>query len=532
MTPASSSQNRRRGNNLKNLIVKHTGWALLVIPVIVYELIGFLLYLSADKLIGQYLLLKPPVPQNAAIIAAVDILFILCMAVYLKPVFQAARIFNAQPENLADFDAPLLQRARNRIYNYPLLLIGATYGVWMIHIAFFLWYGPQDISKTPMVVIGLISTVLSAMLCYYSTDLVTRFWLTPAWFPDGEIKVTRRLLKKPSLVQRFLDIFLVTAFLPAASVCGAVYLAIEFGPNDAGQLYRLLFTAIGISGTYWLVGFPFVLITAAAFVKPIESLAAAAVKLARDDFVIHLPVHSDDQLGQLQSTMNRIGRELADKSRLKTLFGHYVSPVVRDLILSGRIKTDGEKIEAVVLFSDIRSFTSITEKYPAEKVVDLLNIHFSDLVSAISDNQGFVDKFIGDAMMAVFDAELCGNQHRLFAFNAVTQILQGMKETNRRMSTLGLPPIDIGLGMACGDVIRGNIGAPERKELTVIGDTVNTASRLEVLTKTVGKSVVAATNSIAADVRNLPGFDVADLDPLVVRGKLQPVEVVAFSLRG
>ena len=516
---------------LKNIVIGHTGLALLIVPIIVNEFIGFLIYLAADNLIGQYLLQKPPLPINLARLMVFDLLFVLCVVFYLKPVFLAARLFAGKKENLINIEGNLLQKARNRIYNFPVFLIFITYSVWALQISLFLWNTPFVIAKTPVFIIGLIATVVSAMLCYYSTELLIRFWLTPAWFPEGKILITRRFFFKTTLVQRFLDIFFMTAVLPAASICGVVYLTLSHGVNDVDQLYRLLITSISISAAYWLVGLSFVLITASAFVKPIERLSEAAEKLARDDFGIHLPVQSDDQLGQLQSTMNRIGRELDDKNRLKTLFGHYVSPVVRDLILSGRIKTDGEKIEAVILFSDIRSFTSITETYPAEKVIDLLNIHFSDLVNAISDNQGFVDKFIGDAMMAVFDAELCSNQHRLFAFNAVTQILQGMNKTNKMMTELGLPAIDIGLGMACGDVIRGNIGAPERKELTVIGDTVNIASRLEAMTKSVGKSVVASRNSISADVKSLPGYEVDELEPLVVRGKLHPVEVVAFSLK-
>ncbi len=514
-------------------IHRNTGWVLLLLPAIIFEGIGATLMLAGNLLIGRYLLQIPPFNNNHPVTLAVSLSFSVLGWFFLRPVLRVQhQYFDWRQGNSTQApDAADLQRARNRIFNYPLFLIACSYLVWTADIALFYHYNRHTAPAGPVVAIGVIVSMLTAVLCYYATEMVTRFYFIPHWFPDGRISVTWSFFHRPSLAQRFLDLFMVNAFLPAISATGLVFLALRYGPGDPGILERLLFSMGAISLAYWVFGFPLAVITASTIIAPIVELAKAAERISRDDFNIHLKVHSDDQLGRLQNTMNRIGRELAEKAKMKTLFGHYVSPVVRDLILSGRINTEGERVEAVVLFSDIRAFTSITEKYPAEQVVNLLNIHFSRMVSAISDNQGFVDKFIGDAVMAVFDAELCGAQHRLFAFNAVTQILQGMHETNRRMHELGLPRINIGVGMACGDVIRGNIGAPERKELTVIGDTVNIASRLEALTKTVGRSVIATRGSIQADLEFMPGIETSAIDPVAIRGKADPVDVVAFSLR-
>jgi class 3 adenylate cyclase len=516
-----------------NRIQRNTGWVLLLMPAIIFEGIGATLMLSGNLLIGRYLLQIPPFNNNHPVTLAVSLSFSVLGWFFLRPVFRLQKqYFDWQHGNITLApNAADLQRARNRIFNYPLFLIASSYLVWTIDISLFYHFNRFTAPAGPVVAIGIIVSVLTAVLCYYATEMVTRFYFIPHWFPEGRITVTWSIFRRPSLAQRFLDLFLVNAFLPAVSATGMVFLALRYGPGDAEILERLLFSIGAISLAYWAFGFPLAVITASTIITPIVDLAKAAECISRDDFNIRLKVHSDDQLGQLQNTMNRIGRELAEKAKMKTLFGHYVSPVVRDLILSGRINTDGEKVEAVVLFSDIRSFTSLTENHPAEKIVEMLNVHFSRMVSAISDNQGFVDKFIGDAVMAVFDAEFCTGQHRLLAFNAVTQILQGMRETNRRMQQMGLPAIDIGLGMACGDVIRGNIGAPERKELTVIGDTVNLAARLEAMTKSVGRTVVASRNSIQADIEGLPGIDLTDLPPVEVRGKRQAVDVVAFSLR-
>jgi class 3 adenylate cyclase len=521
------------GNRIKNLLLRQSGWVLVIFPSIITEIIGIIIFVGTKSLIAQYLLKRESIEPNATVILILDFIFFSFCYVYLIPVIRLQKKVYHKQKGLKNIEISMeaLQKARNRIYNYPLVLIPAIYTFWAINLAFLLpnEYGIHPLA--PAIVTSIISTLLSAVICYYSVDILIRFLFVPHWFSNGDLRVTRRFFFKPSLMQRFLDLFLVNALLPAISVTGTVFLAFKYGPQDVQLIERLLYAILGISLTYWVFGFPFLLLTAVTIIQPINELSKAAEQIANEDYAIHLQVHSDDQLGKLQGVMNRVGKELEEKSVIKTLFGHYVSPVVRDLILSGKINTEGEKIEAVILFSDIRSFTAISEKFPPEMVVNLLNVHFSKLVTAISDNQGFVDKFIGDAMMAVFDADLCSNNHKLYALNAVTQILEGMQETNRIIEESGMPRLEIGLGMACGDVIRGNIGAAERKELTVIGDPVNTASRLESLTKTIGKTVIATLNSLDVDISKLQSLDVLNLEPISVRGKSELVEVIAFSLK-
>ncbi|WCL48467.1 adenylate/guanylate cyclase domain-containing protein [Leptospira sp. GIMC2001] len=520
-------------SRIKNLFLKQTGWVLVIFPSIIVEIIGIVIFWGVNTLIASYLLGRESVPTNGFVILILDFLFLVFCIVYLIPVIRLQKLYYDKRINNQSTEISIasLQIAKNRIYNYPLVLVPAIYILWASQLALLVSFDTEGYPLIPAITISLISTVLAAVICYYSVDILIRFLYVPYWFDNGDMRVTRKIFFKPSLIQRFFDLFLVNALLPAISISGTVFLALKYGSNDPGLIERLFYTTIGISLAYWTFGFPFLLLTAATIIKPINELSKAAKQIANEDYAINMNVNSDDQLGKLQVIMNRVGKELEEKSVIKTLFGHYVSPVVRDLILGGKINTEGEKIEAVILFSDIRSFTAITEKFPPEKVVNLLNIHFSKLVSAISDNQGFVDKFIGDAMMAVFDAQLCSNNHKLYAFNAVTQILEGMQETNRLVEASGMPRFEIGLGMACGDVIRGNVGAAERKELTVIGDPVNTASRLETLTKSVGRTVVASLNSLDIDISKLHTLDVLNLDPISVRGKSEMVDVIAFSLK-
>lgn len=191
----------------------------------------------------------------------------------------------------------------------------------------------------------------------------------------------------------------------------------------------------------------------------------ATRELSHENFDIRIPVHSNDQIGRLEQAVNRMASDLKEKQKIKTVFGHYVSPLLRDMILEGTVNTDGEKIEAVVLFSHIRAFTRMSDNFPPESIVRLLNAHFSRAVGVVSQNNGFVDKFIGDAIMAVFDSSLCAGMHRYCALVAARQILESVQETNAEISYLGLPPFSIGVGLASGLVIRGNIESESRKEL-------------------------------------------------------------------
>lgn len=520
-------------SNFTQWVHRYSGLILLFFPIFLVEIIGSFLVVGADELIVQYLLQAKALPISIGFAVFFESGFILISIWYLYPVIQFQKeyfqkVYSNQFSKTDALTDERLQKVQSRIYNFPLFLIPIIYSIWFCEIGF-QFFMNIDQPFFVIFVAGLIANILTAVITYYTVDMIIRFLLIPYWFPTGEIKV-KHWIKKPNLYQRFLDLFLINAFLPTVSILGVLYLAFTQSSDHGNILERVLISTFILTLAFWGFGFPFMIISATTIIKPINQLNDVANKIGVEDYNFKLPVYSDDQLGNLQQTMNRIARELEEKSLIKTLFGHYVSPVVRDMIINGKINTNGEKLEAVILFTDIRSFTTITESIPPEKVVNLLNIHFSRMVTAISDNQGFVDKFIGDAMMAVFDSELCEQNHRLFAFHAIQQILEGMNATNNQMREMGLPEIKIGLGISCGDVIRGNIGSPDRKELTVIGDPVNIASRLESMTKEIGHTVVATRNSFDLDLHSIPGLDIFESNPIRVKGKAELVDIVAFSL--
>lgn len=224
----------------------------------------------------------------------------------------------------------------------------------------------------------------------------------------------------------------------------------------------------------------------------------------------------------------RLTREERDKARIRTMFEGYVSDSVVHMLLSSerRIDLGGESMSITVLFSDIRNFTTITEKLTAHETVEFLNAYFERVINVIREEGGRVDKFIGDAVMAEFGVPYPFPDHALQALRAAARMSRVAEEfrdwMRGRFSGRGIPEFAIGIGIHTGDAVVGNIGSATRMEFTAIGDTVNIASRLEGETKTLKCVIVASADTVRAAGDRV---ETGRHDTLKVKGRLEPVEV-------
>lgn len=229
----------------------------------------------------------------------------------------------------------------------------------------------------------------------------------------------------------------------------------------------------------------------------------------------------------------RLTGEERERTRLRQMFGRYVSGQVVDALLQSgsRPELGGQSQAVTVLFSDIRNFTTMSERLNAKEVVEMLNTYFERACAPLLAEGGSIDKFIGDAIMVEFGAPLPAPDHALravraaLALHAVAGEFAGWVE--QRFPGRGLPPFAVGIGLHSGEAVIGNIGSPARMEFTAIGDTVNLASRLEGMTKQLGCTILGSEATVAA-----AGAAVAcgRSEVVTVKGRAAPVKV--FEILG
>lgn len=217
--------------------------------------------------------------------------------------------------------------------------------------------------------------------------------------------------------------------------------------------------------------------------------------------------------------------ETREKLRIRKTFSKYLAPAIMHEVLLRWDEVEpevGKKIEATILFSDIRSFTTISENYPVELVVKLLNEYFEVMISEIHLQKGTLDKMIGDAIMAFWNSPIPVEDHALRALTAAFKMQEAMTVLNEGWLKLGYPKLKIGIGINTGEAIIGNIGSKSRVDFTAIGDNVNLASRLEGLCKLYYASIV-----ISEYTQRIVGafYPCRVLDKVRVKGKIQPISI-------
>lgn len=218
--------------------------------------------------------------------------------------------------------------------------------------------------------------------------------------------------------------------------------------------------------------------------------------------------------------------EIRVKNRLaRTLLETYVGAHAGELILAGATRRGtGTTVRAAIMICDLRDFTKISDNWPRDDVIDLLNDYFDAMSDPITRHGGEILKFIGDGLLAIFplsQPNACANLLR-----AVTEARQAMAALNQRNKATSRAPLNYGIGVHVGDVMYGNIGSTSRLDFTVIGPAVNMASRLEALTKQIGKPVL-----LSRDFAELvtPEFELERVGQHAVRGFSEPIELFAFA---
>ncbi|OGG96039.1 MAG: hypothetical protein A2508_03560 [Candidatus Lambdaproteobacteria bacterium RIFOXYD12_FULL_49_8] len=233
---------------------------------------------------------------------------------------------------------------------------------------------------------------------------------------------------------------------------------------------------------------------------------------------------SDNSLKQLEGFL----KEEEEKERIDRLFGQYVAPAIKDRIVAEQMGTKGESKEVVVLFADIRDFTGFCETHQPQQVVDQLNEYFDAMVGVITVSGGVVDKFIGDAIMANFGGLYDLKNRCAAAFDASQKMRDALVKLNQFWAQQGKQQFRIGIGLHQGYVLQGPLGSQQRREYTLIGDTVNIAARLESLTKEL-KNPLLISEEVYNDLTTAQRAQMEPLGSKQVKGKKDGVWIYGLK---
>jgi adenylate cyclase len=300
------------------------------------------------------------------------------------------------------------------------------------------------------------------------------------------------------------------------------------------QVTVLLFNAV-LFTVAAVVGFILFAILTQRLARSFRRLLEGTQAVETGQLAIELPVTSKDEIGQLTRSFNRMVVELRAKEHIKDTFGKYLDPrIVNDLLRpSSENPVAAERRRVTVLMSDIAGFTGMAEQLTAGAMVNLLNHYFTVVTAAIRDSNGIVDKLMGDAVMAFWTAPFSpGDTHAVDAcLAALAQQKAILAFRHELPDVLGLrrnvPDLRVRMGLTTGEVVVGTIGSESAKSYTVIGDSVNVASRLEGVNKVYGTAILISEDTYRLAQHSV---EVREIDLVTVAGRTEPIRI--FELLG
>jgi adenylate cyclase len=260
---------------------------------------------------------------------------------------------------------------------------------------------------------------------------------------------------------------------------------------------------------------------------PLRRLTRAAGQIEQGNYDLHLRIRGQDEISVLTDSFLKMGKGLSERERLKDTFGRFTNKAIVERAMRGDLALGGETKTATIFFSDIRAFTAISEKLEPDEVVQFLNEYMTRMVACVDKTGGVVDKFIGDAVMAVWGAPVSTGAAAKDALSCVRAALlmrDVLRSFNEGRGGGRKPVIKIGCGINTGSVVAGQIGSTQRMEYTVIGDAVNLASRTEALNKPLGTDILITGNTWEL----IKGAVITEeMPPVSVKGKEKPVRMFA-----
>lgn len=282
----------------------------------------------------------------------------------------------------------------------------------------------------------------------------------------------------------------------------------------AGALLIALFVGVGLAG---------------GITSPVQTLVTGMQEVFRGNLGYRSNIQREDEIGFLATSFNEMVRGLEEREKIRDVINKVVSPEIAHEMLQRGVALVGEVREVTVLFADIRGFTSLAEGMLPEELLRLLNAYLGRMSRVIEQEKGVIDKYIGDEVMAIFGTPLPQPDHAVRAVAAAIGMLVELGRFNdeQQEQSVAAPVLRIGIGIASGPVVAGNVGSPERLNYTVLGDTVNIASRLQGLTKEYHTPLIMSETTYHHVAEQYPG---RWLGTVAVRGRQEETRLYTVEL--
>ncbi|MBW1785703.1 MAG: adenylate/guanylate cyclase domain-containing protein [Deltaproteobacteria bacterium] len=434
------------------------------------------------------------------IMAVVSGLGAAAMHQMLRPVAACLNVLKAgdrPPDESVD-------RARRRLINLPFIAIGVYVGMWLV--LPLLIFTPTIVTgfldgKTGMVfsarafMVGLISSHIA----FYRIESYSRKMVIPFFFPHGrlaEVEGAARI----SISRRIRMFFRLGSVVPG-TILLVTLLTLQWGLDSTVISAReygrgiIIFTIV-LSAIFFLTSGTLNRLVSKSIADPLDEMLEKIEKIRQGDYNSPIRVVSNDEIGILGDGGNRMIRGLEERETIRAAFGQYVTPEIRDEILSGRIPLEGERRDATVLFADLRNFTPFVESNPPEEVIAGMRAYFTAMHRAIRRQGGLVLQFVGDEIEAVFGVPLPSDDHADAALRAALDMRRALADLNAERSAQGKPTFAHGIGIHSGSVLAGNTGSEEQSAYALIGNTVNVASRIQGLTKELACDILISRETL------------------------------------
>ena len=319
--------------------------------------------------------------------------------------------------------------------------------------------------------------IFTFMGTFFILETINRKYVLPRFIPDGHISEIKGVIN-PSITLIYILLYITICLFPCFILSSTLIrnLNITLPVQNLANIIILM-------GIVFTLNLLLTIVISRFYSKPLLRLKDCAQNIANGNYDIRTGITTGDELGVLSDTFNDMAVSLQEKELMYETFGKVVTPEIRNWLLQGNTKLGGETVCATILFCDIRGFTSLSEQIKPEQVVKLLNKYFFAMEQCIVKHNGIINKYIGDAIMAIFGVPVPNEKQAIDAYKCCLDMRKTLTELNKELENENLPPIKFGIGLHTGNVLAGNIGSNSRMEYTVIGDAVNVASRIESLCK-------------------------------------------------